>query len=451
MNTYEEQFCFESNLALNLENSLHNCFFNFRESNKFSPDLLSEFISYSKEKNIDYSFNDDGIYYLDTYSNGTNYYLDIYSGLIYYKDGDNFKIAKGACASKDYDLIDAAYLRKCLNHPESKRKFLILPNEFYEVTSLDYLGHDLNSIFYEPILEYNVSTLQELKSLITELSSRLSECKFYKKIWLRGQRQEYTISRSRKTLERLGIPMAYSTMPSLIPSLGRQIDSEHYNEFHNSNMLWEKAFRVWALCKCEDFKKYFVGSKLYNELIKHIDPEGMTKIIYNSEYDLSEILFSNGSITNDATLAMQQYGGLTSVLDITDDLDVALFFTQSFLNTETKRFELCEPNRNSIIYIFAQNTNSSTVNLSTDLFNYSSILYDLKVPKRILNQKCGILHGANVFAQNNYGYRVIAKINLTSANIYTNKTVEEMFPNVDEDDLFKVFSDAIPTLKGLYG
>ena len=50
MNTYEEQFCFESNLALNLENSLHNCFFNFRESNKFSPDLLSEFISYSKEK-----------------------------------------------------------------------------------------------------------------------------------------------------------------------------------------------------------------------------------------------------------------------------------------------------------------------------------------------------------------------------------------------------------------
>lgn len=61
MNTYEEQFCFESNLALNLENSLHNCFFNFRESNKFSPDLLSEFISYSKEKNIDYSFNDDGI------------------------------------------------------------------------------------------------------------------------------------------------------------------------------------------------------------------------------------------------------------------------------------------------------------------------------------------------------------------------------------------------------
>ncbi len=299
MNTYEKQFCFESELQEKLEKNLLHCFRNFRESNKFNPDLFSKLVNYSKEKNIDNTFADDGIYYLDTYSNGMNYYLDVYSGLIYYKDGEKFKIAKGACISKDYDIIDAAYLRKCLKHPETKRGMLILPSMYYEVTSLDYLGYELNKIFEEPILEYCISSLQELKSLIAELTARMSECKFYKKIWLRGQRQEYTISRSRETLERLGIPAAYSAMPSLIPSLGRKVNSINYNDLHNSNMMWEKAFRVWALCKCKDFKKYYVGSKLYNELIKRIDPEGMTKIIYESDYDLSEILFYNSQNFDD--------------------------------------------------------------------------------------------------------------------------------------------------------
>ena len=147
----------------------------------------------------------------------------------------------------------------------------------------------------------------------------------------------------------------------------------------------------------------------------------------------------------------QQYGGDTSMLDITDDLDVALFFTQSFLNQETKKYELCNPNQSNVIYVMAEGRGTCTLDVSTQMFKNATGNGINRLPPRIENQKCGLLTGASVFGKNAYGYRIVAKIHLHGDGILTTKKVEDMFPDLESDSLYKTYYDVEPKLVGLYG
>ena len=93
----------------------------------------------------------------------------------------------------------------------------------------------------------------------------------------------------------------------------------------------------------------------------------------------------------------------------------------------------------------------SAVDMSKEAFYYS--LYDDKIelPKRISNQKCGLLTGANALGYNAYAYSIIAKIKLNCIDASTTRTVEDMFPSMQEDSLYRTFFDAQPKLEGLYG
>ena len=207
------------------------------------------------------------------------------------------------------------------------------------------------------------------------------------------------------------------------------------------------------MIQSEEFKEEFViNGKNYWEIVKSLEPQKMAKFVHGFPFDIEEYVYFQHDLEEFAeVLATQQYGGYTSMLDITDDLDVALFFTQSFLNQETKKYELCSPNRSNVIYVMVEGRDTCTLDVSTHMFRNATGNGIYRLSPRIENQKCGLLIGASAFGKNSYGYRIVAKIHLHGDDILTTKKVEDMFPDLESDSLYKTYHDVEPKLVGLYG
>lgn len=418
-----------------------------KEFRKFDPYDYSDFVKSSKEEDVDNSMLDDEILYLATDDEGKKYYLDRNIGLVYYVKDSIFYIAEKCCYALEYDIFDAAYLRRCIMDKNFRKE----KNVFYDSQKY-HMNYNLANLFSVPILEYVASSKKDLNDIVCELTEILLSSKMVQKIWFRGQQKEYYQNRSEETICKLNLPEYYTRMPSLIPSLARFLTKENYSSIHDDMKYWIEAFRVWTLTQSKEFKYDFtLDGLLYKEAIKSLEGMKMYTFMDKIPYDIGEYIFYQSKWQEPAEiLSMQQYGGYTSMLDITDDIDVALFFTHSFLNQKTKKYELCTPNDERIIYVFAQ-VADNTFNSSIYAFENAS-LYDIyPVPIRIKNQKCGLMIGANMFARNTYAYRIVAKIKLKSTNIVTNKKVGDMFPDLEKDSLYKVYFDAVPKLNGLYG
>lgn len=450
-----EDLIFESELIMRIENLYKkNMSVYFRDTNKFCPEMYRMFSESCEIQNVDNSMLKDGILYLHTDNQGKKYYLDTSSELIYYIHDGICNIAVGACSSRQYDIFDAAYFRQYISKPNMRERLLVyFGNAPGSITTLDYMGYKIRDIFSVPILEYTANSLNELKRIVTEITNILSTSKFFRKLWFRGQRQEYYEKRSYNTLIKLGLPKEYERMPSLIPSLGRHITKENFNEIKLNMMYWIEAFKIWTLIQSEEYKEEFaINGKNYWEVVKSLEPQKMAKFVYNCPFDIEEYVYFQHDLEEYAEiLATQQYGGYTSMLDITDDLDVALFFTQSFLNQKTRKYELCNPNQNNVIYVIAEGRDTCTLDASTRMFKNATCNGIFQLPPRIENQKCGLLIGASAFGKNAYGYRIVAKIHLQGEDILTTKKVEDMFPDLESDSLFKTYYDVEPKLIGLYG
>lgn len=452
---YPEELNFEYNLAMNIDKYYYKYLpIYFRDAYRFSPNTYSKFYENSTSKNIDNSMINDGIFYLDTDNNGRNYYLDTNSGLIYYNQDNVYNVAMGASGSSEYDIFDAAYFRLYIGDPSFKNHTFALPvNVAGSITTLDYMGYKIKDIFSVPILEYTAKSMNDLNNIIKDITYILSSSKFFKKLWFRGQRKEYYETRSYNTLNKLGFPNEYSKMPSLISSLGRYVTNENFNTIVQNMKYWMQAFKVWTLTQSEEFKDIFsINSEPYWEIIKNLETQKIAEYVFECQYDIGEYLLYQNILEEYAEiLATQQYGGYTSMLDITDDVDVALFFTQSFLNQKTKKYELCNPQPSNLIYVIAEGRETRTINVSEKMFELATNSGIYQLPPRIANQKCGLMTGASIFNKNSYGYRVIAKIHLQGGDILTTKKVKDMFPDLENDTLYKTYFDAEPKLSGLYG
>ena len=461
---YVEHALFESDLKTKIANLIEfpgggMQLLTHREFNKFNPNAYNFLLSKFPKQGYDNSMIGDDIYYLTTDTRNRMYYLDCSIGLIYVVIDGVFSIAINSCYSSEYDIFDAMFLRHYLIDPNFRCRYPKYFSWYSEITSLDYLGHKVEDIFSIPIPEYTVSSMLELKSIIRDIEKVISESKFFRKLWYRGQRREYTVKRSIKTLNKIGFPVDYSKVPSLIPSLGRANDKNiDYKSIMLSNEHWLMAFRIWVSSQNPYSSPYSrFDTSMYKKLIENFDTKNMIALMEDSIHSgnlLCEDIFddlkecSNGYYDDMGVLAMQQYGGLTSGLDITDDLDVAIFFTQSFLNAKTNQFELCEPQDGNVIYLMAQCKETNTLNLPTDMFGASQ---DIPIPTRISQQKCGLQTGANIFAKNIYAHRIIAKISLKGSDILTTKSISDMFPGMESDTLYRNFAYAKPDLEGLYG
>lgn len=143
---------------------------------------------------------------------------------------------------------------------------------------------------------------------------------------------------------------------------------------------------------------------------------------------------------------LQMYGYLASILDITSDVDTALFFTQAQMIDG--RFEMPPPSPARVLYVFVE-WDRSIAFRSIEHIDWGDSDGARQLPPRVDRQSAGCLVGSTWCRQNYYGHLVIARIRLTD-DCVTTKRVADVFPPPDQDLLLTTLLDARPRPEGLY-
>lgn len=311
-----------------------------------------------------------------------------------------------------------------------------------------------------PIVDFTVENRQELMKTIELVTKICNKSNYINKVWYRGQNKEYFVKRNQVVNDYLGFHKSYSCMPSLKPSLGRLAENhEKFEQAKFDSYMWEYAFHLWVISNykyfqkiCpEEYQEIMSLSKNLPDIESYLIKMGLQGISYEED-DIYSLL--RGHIPQvrryAMPLIMQQYGLPTNVLDITDDIEVALFFTHSHLNSTTNKYEMSKPTDERVIYVLGEVKNNATINRSSEFFTVP-VEWECPMPKRIINQKCGLLFGADWCNVNTYGYRIVARIYLPDDDLVSLKTVDEMFPGEKEDEFYGFLKSVHPQLSGLYG
>lgn len=384
--------------------------------------------------------------------------VDTLSGISFWlmKDGVYVDTVKSLITASEHSIQEAFIF---------KSNILVALGEYQRISSSGIntnKGTMLRSQFLldAPIVDFTVENRQELMRTIDFVTKICNKSNYITKIWYRGQNREYSVKRNQMVNDYLGFHKSYSCMPSLKPSLGRIAENhEKFEKAKYDSYLWEYAFHLWIISNYKYFQK--ICPKEYQEIMSlsknlldiesYLIKMGRQGISYEED-DIYSLL--RGHIPQvrryAMPLIMQQYGLPTNVLDITDDIDVALFFTHSRLNSTTNKYEIIKPTDERIIYVLGEVRNNSTINRSSEFFNVP-VEWECPMPKRIINQNCGLLFGADWYNVNTYGYRIVAKIYLQSDDLVSLKTVDDMFPNEKEDEFYGFLKSVYPQLSGLYG
>ena len=150
-------------------------------------------------------------------------------------------------------------------------------------------------------------------------------------------------------------------------------DETGYSRIAESKSRWISAFGVWLLSQSKEFPFMAIGEPDYYNVLKNLELEKKLKFIDEYPYDIADYI-SNVDTNNNLAyvLAIQQYGGLTTMLDVTDDIDVAIFFTQSKLNKATNVTRLM---KTLSMFLHSALILRHTISLETSLVNYLSMVY----------------------------------------------------------------------------
>jgi len=126
-----------------------------------------------------------------------------------------------------------------------------------------------------------------------------------------------------------------------------------------------------------------------------------------------------------AGLFLQHYGLESNVLDLTSDIDIALFFAQHRL-ANNKYVDVDYGRQTPVIYIFILDRHLDPV------VNTGALLetYEVLRPKR---QRCGILAGASLISRNYYSRFISMKLNLLRPIDAQGFEAGYLFPGPNED------------------
>ena len=122
---------------------------------------------------------------------------------------------------------------------------------------------------------------------------------------------------------------------------------------------------------------------------------------------------------------LQHYGLPSNVLDITNDLDVALFFAQnSFQDGHCHPVdpEECEP----VLYVFL-------LDKDLDLYLDSAKVSEHYGLLRPLRQRCGLISGASFGTRNDYARLLALKISIQQPIEGVEFDADYLMPGPDED------------------
>jgi hypothetical protein len=155
-----------------------------------------------------------------------------------------------------------------------------------------------------------------------------------------------------------------------------------------------------------------------------------------------------GMLNEPFVWVLQQYGCPASILDITSDLDVAMFFTEAQMIDG--RVLLTPPSGTRTIYVFIESIDSECFMSEARGIWQSLDNSGVGVPDRIRFQRCGYLKGASFLRQNQYANMIVARIHLKSVASLTTLRPKDLFPGRENDLLFETLGRTRPVPAGLY-
>lgn len=287
------------------------------------------------------------------------------------------------------------------------------------------------------------------------------------RLWFRGQRQEYRLNRSPEITQQL---YATDHQASMHPSLGRFAAGHpekmnHGFAWAGPNHLWKKPFLTWLM---RVNKHWFAHEPRCLDVLTGIlrDDDDMRFANLLNQIQMSPLEVGDPPFLNwpdeaddlrqwffafmkrfEFGVTLQQYGYVTSLLDVTTDLDVALYFSQAAMIDG--RMQLRAPQPGRVIYVMAEPPGSAFFRHGDDLF-WGDEGWERTLPPRLHRQCAGFAAGSTNRSQNAYEGMVVAKIWLGDKLPETRLDDAALFPPSRDDLLYATLQESRPELEGLY-
>ncbi|WP_010494816.1 FRG domain-containing protein [Paenibacillus elgii] len=287
--------------------------------------------------------------------------------------------------------LDRAMFERYHQIPYSKKELLLSIGSFRAQelfkNTLDFSKRDT----VESVLELSVSSRDELTELISTLRPNLKGFD----LCYRGQVFDYLTANFFEEAKRNITPWRGVQDISLVPSMYRNLKN-----------------------KLGDYKDY---SEYYLELAE--------LSIY-----IESIIETRLPIEL-PSLILQHYGFESTILDITFDLDVALFFAQNRIRDNQYVPIDWKSTSKPVLYIFIMSEKADPILNSNQLIKGKNVL-------RPIRQKCGIMTGASLISRNYYSRYVALKVKLEKPVEYYYDAAY-LFPGIEEDYLLKNIAEFI--------
>jgi hypothetical protein len=316
-------------------------------------------------------------------------------------------------------------------------------------------------------LTLHVRSQSEFDDALLKLKTLFCKIGGARRLWFRGQKSAYRLERSPTlTKQFYGAP----NQDSLLPSAGRFARGNPQKlgfglAFAGPNHGWKKPFLIWMMRENEHwFVRDTRALEKLDQVLVDEDDVSFTRVLMalqlNSELaglsddivwpdeadDLQQWFFAFMK-KDQFAITLQQYGYVTSLLDVTEDIDVALYFSQA--EFAGGRIQKQPPEAGRLIYVFAERRSGDFFRHGKDLF-WGEEDWVRRLPPRLARQKAGFIRGSTSRTQNFYNNMIVAKIYLECDTLTTSLKDEDLFPTTDDDLLYKTLREARPALTGLY-
>jgi len=289
--------------------------------------------------------------------------------------------------------------------------------------------HLMNLQSSEPwiVPEFEVHSRTELDRIIGRLRNKLGK-NAKAELWFRGQTSDFLLDGALES-EPL-CPWRKTRDSSLVPSLYR-------GTFHGVNLraYAEKLIKIQKYVSfvtqhlgVRPFTVRAPGESFDGKLSKdwssyapaftshHVDEQGN---------HLSSMDYRHAFNGMQCSLFLQHYGLPSNILDITKDVDTAIFFAQNSLSNDNRVTEA--PEGDAVLYAFI-------LLPGLDRFLDSEALSEQFGLLRPARQQCGLLCGASFINRNHYARYIALKFRLRRRLQYhSHLTADYVYPSRKED------------------
>lgn len=305
---------------------------------------------------------------------------------------------------------------------------------------LRYLGSEL------PV--FSPRSRAELDRAVAAVAADFS-AKSPARLWFRGQSDRHTIPRDPdgRIGEWLGLA-GCEREPSLIPSIARPgvlpADRSEAEAFAWSlDFIWRAPLLAW-LAEQEGYAPNDPKARQQlDDLTENVSQNIGTVlglIQFHPELDALDDLRQwwiegpgRGSVV---ALWMQHYGAPTRALDITADLDIALYFARRRWSEADGAFHDVPDQSGASIFVFCERATGSGDQYIFDTTELLRTEIEVQPPPRIANQSCGLLLGANAHAFNRALDLAVAKIDLSEFSFEPVAADDAIYPPPGNDRFF---------------